>query len=122
MTTPTPTKYDRTPIRFVGADSDFIYWVTESWSRTMENGKIKKYDVSLSKRDGFITCTCPDAQYRGKTGDVMNLAKAHKCKHVSKLCHTLGAVLAPSRIVPRLVPSGEGAVREGQTGTEENTE
>ena len=95
MTTPTRTEYDRTPIQFVGADSDFIYWITKSWSRTMENGRLKEYDISVSKRDGFITCTCPDAQMRGKVGDVMDLTKPHVCKHVSKLCHTLGGVLAP---------------------------
>lgn len=61
----------------------------------MKDGKVVEYDVSLSKRDGIITCSCPDAQYRGKTGNVMRLDKPHRCKHVSKLCHTLGAVLAP---------------------------
>ena len=87
--------YDETPIRYVGADNDFMYWVTESWSRTMEDGKVKEYDVSLDKRDGILTCTCPDAQMRGKTGDVARLDKPHQCKHVRKLCHTIGAVLRP---------------------------
>ena len=81
----------------------------------MENGKVKEYDVSLSKRDGFITCTCPDAQMRGKVGDVMDLAKPYVCKHVSKLCHTLGGVLAPeppSESVSRL-PFLAGAGSDG---------
>lgn len=86
--------YERTHVRYVGADGDFLYFVTESWSRaTGEDGKVKEYDVSVSKRDGFITCTCPDAQMRGKVGDVQNLGKGHVCKHVARLVHMIGAVL-----------------------------
>ena len=77
-------------IRFVGADSDFIYFVAASASR-----KGLEHSVSVSKRDGIITCTCEDAMYRTKFGDVMDLNHPWKCRHVSRLCHTLGAVLAP---------------------------
>lgn len=114
--TPSSTNsYDPTPIRFVGADSDFMYWVTHSWSRTRKDGKVIEYDISLDKRDGLITCTCPDAQYRGKTGDVLDLEKPHKCKHVSKLCHTLGGVLTAASPGSSSFPGGgcAGGARKG---------
>lgn len=76
-------------VRFVGSDGDFIYFVAESSSR-----KGLEHDVSISKRDGIITCSCEDAQYRQKFGDLMDMKNKWKCKHVSRLCHTLGGILS----------------------------
>ena len=62
----------------------------------MHEDTIKEYNISLSKRDGIMTCSCPDAEYRCKTGDVMRLEKNNVCKHARRLLHTIGGVLRPS--------------------------
>lgn len=97
-------------VRFVGSDGDFLYFVAGSSSR-----KGLEHDVSVSKRDGIITCSCEDATYRQKFGDVMDLNKPWKCRHVSRLCHTLGAVLEPTKAVAYgAFPTPLGAALDGE--------
>lgn len=90
-------------VRFVGADGDFIYFLAESASR-----KGLEHSVSVSKRDGLIVCSCEDSTYRQKFGDVMDLKSGHTCRHIRRLCHTLGAVL-DTRGAGALMPVGPRA-------------
>ena len=46
---------------------------TTAWRMCGNNGKKKCYDVAINDK-GWITCTCADATYRGRT-----------CKHAAAL-------------------------------------
>lgn len=85
---------DETPIRYVGADADFMYFVTESWTGDSEDGKVKEYNLSIDKRDGSVTCSCPDANFRGKVGHVQNPKGGYTCKHISRLMGKIEGILA----------------------------
>lgn len=86
-----------------------MYFVAASASRPG-----KEHNVSISKRDGIIACDCEDATYRQKFGDVMDLDKPWKCRHVSRLCHTLGGVLsAASRPLGVVSPHTGGGCAGG---------
>lgn len=89
----TPSSSDQTPIRYVGADEDFMYFVTESWTRDAVDGKVKEYNLSVDKRDGSVTCSCPDADYRGKVGHVQNPRGGYTCKHVARLMKKIEDIL-----------------------------
>ena len=90
----TPTRNaDLTPVRYVGADNDFLYFVTESWTGDAEDGKAKEYDLSIDKRDGSVTCSCPDANFRGKVGHVQNPRGGYVCKHASRLMQRIEEIL-----------------------------
>ena len=84
---------DETPTRYVGADHDFMYFVTESWTGDSEDGKVKEYNLSIDKRDGSVTCSCPDANYRGKVGHVQNPKGGFTCKHISRLMGKINEIL-----------------------------
>ena len=82
----------RTPIRFIGSDSDSLQFETQSWTR-----KDVIHEVHVCKRTGLVTCSCEDAGYRHKAGNIMRVGYGHVCKHASKLLHDIGGVLAPTR-------------------------
>ena len=72
----------RTP-RLVGSDNDELQFVCRSWSNPKE-----EYIQTISKRDGYVACTCPDAQCRGKYPHLLDLLEdkdGHVCKHVRAL-------------------------------------
>lgn len=76
-------------ITFDGADSDFQYFSTPSWSRP--DSEII-HEIVIDKRSGEIRCTCEDAVCRGKRGDVI-LKAAHVCKHIAELQKHIKAVM-----------------------------
>ena len=80
-----------TPIVFIGADSDSMTFQTKSWSGTGET-----YEIDVSKRDGWIHCSCMDATCRHKSGHVLKTEDRTPCKHVRRLLHMIGGVLRPS--------------------------
>lgn len=65
-----------------GSDSDFLYFLTPSWSRP--NTKVE-HDLAICKRTGHVSCTCEDALYRRKSGNLMPTGKENPCKHATKL-------------------------------------
>ena len=69
-------------IRQTGADSDFLYFATPSWTRPRT--KIE-HDLAICKRTGRASCTCEDAMYRRKSGNLLPTGKENPCKHVAKL-------------------------------------
>ena len=78
-----------------GACGDFIYLHVKSTSGAVnEDGSEKWYDVSICKRDGIITCTCPDAEYRAKFGLVNDPQRGHTCIHIRKALTKIEGILA----------------------------
>lgn len=65
-------------IRFDGADSDYWYWSTRSWTNPAAT---EDYTMSLDRRSGFWHCTCMDAVCRCKT-DLVTAKEPRVCKHV----------------------------------------
>ena len=85
---------DRPPVKCNGADADFIYLSTPSSSGKLnEDGSPKWYDVTVGKRDGIITCNCPDAEYRAKFGLVNDKSRWHTCLHVRRVMDRLEEIL-----------------------------
>jgi hypothetical protein len=83
-----------TPVAFSGADGDFIYLHVKSTSGAVnEDGSEKWYDVSVDKRDGIITCNCPDAEYRAKFGLVSDPLRGHTCIHIRRAMDEVEEVL-----------------------------
>lgn len=92
--TPSRTNDDEPPVRCNGADGDFIYFSTPSSSGAVnEDGSPKWYDVNVGKRDGIITCTCPDAEYRAKFGLVNDPTRGHTCIHIRRCMAMLEKIL-----------------------------
>ena len=69
-------------IRFDGADADYIYFATPSWSRPRSD---IEHTITICKRTGEIRCTCEDAKCRRKRGDVQDLDGTNGCKHQRSL-------------------------------------
>ena len=58
-----------------GADNDYWYFSTRSWSGTAE-----EYTIVIDRRNGTIQCTCMDAVCRHKT-DRIYAKTPNVCKH-----------------------------------------
>ena len=63
-------------LHFDGGDSDYLYFSNCSWS-----GSGGEYTITISKRDGVIHCTCPDAVCRLKNRFCYDDPKGIYCKH-----------------------------------------
>ena len=86
---------DEPPVVSCGADADYLYFKTPSSSGAVnEDGSPKWYDVNISKRDGVITCTCPDAEYRAKFGLVNDPTRGHTCIHIRRVLTKIEGILA----------------------------
>lgn len=69
-------------IRLVGSDSDFLHFATPSWTRPKAT---IEHNLAICKRTGHASCTCEDALYRRKSGNLIPTDKEQPCKHVVKL-------------------------------------
>jgi len=78
--------------RLVGSDNDHLEFVIPSFT----NKKLE-YSLFVSKRDGSIECTCPDAVCRFKLGSVQNPTNSESltCKHIRRLQNQFGEALKP---------------------------
>ena len=81
--------------RFVGADNDVMQWATPSGSR-----EGLEHEQTLDKRGpfiGIITCSCEDAMYRSRVGEVSatRTDATGACIHVKEILHRIGSVLKP---------------------------
>jgi hypothetical protein len=74
-------------IRFDGADNDFQYYSTPSWS-----GEPVEYDITVCKADGIVKCSCMDSTCRKKSGYVLDEKGNTACKHVSKLIESMARI------------------------------
>lgn len=72
------------PIIFDGADSDFMYFRCNSWSR--EN---LIHNIVIDKREGIISCTCEAGVMRKMKGDMNDLEAKTGCRHINKLCFSM---------------------------------
>ena len=63
-------------LHFDGADDDYFYFSTSSWS-----GSGNEYTITVSKRDAIIHCTCADAVCRLKNRYTFDHAEGVFCKH-----------------------------------------
>lgn len=77
-------------IRFDGADSDWIYFSTPSWSRPKSD---TVHTIVVCKRTGEIRCTCEDAEYRRKVGDILEPTGTNCCKHGRSLLDNYRRIL-----------------------------
>lgn len=64
-------------LRMDGADADFIWFSTDSWTRP---GVGLEHTIAICKRTGVISCTCEDAVCRKKRGDLLD-PTLPRCKH-----------------------------------------
>jgi len=78
-------------IRFDGADSDFMYFSTPSWSRF--DVRIR-HELHVDKRDGRIGCSCEDAAYRKRFGNLVPTGNENPCKHATKLAQTCQRIIS----------------------------
>lgn len=62
-------------IKFDGADADFIWFSTHSWT-----GGPDDYTIAICKRTGIVSCTCMDASCRRKR-DLITAEQPRICKH-----------------------------------------
>ena len=76
-------------IRLVGADNDYLYFDTPSWS-----GKDETYDLTVDRRTGELTCSCFGALRWKKTVNVMNPEGGDTCKHQRSLLRRFADILA----------------------------
>lgn len=89
-TTPSPrTKYEPTPVRCDGIDSDWFHFSIQSRTR-----KGLRHEMHVDRRTGVVSCSCEDARYRKKRGDVMDLDGPNLCWHLRRLMHEFKAVLS----------------------------
>lgn len=53
-----------------------------------------RHDMHVDRRTGTICCSCEDATYRRKRGDVLDLDWNGVCWHVYRLCREFKAILS----------------------------
>lgn len=75
-------------VRQTGADNDYFHFSTPSWTTPGV-----EYDLAINRRNGEITCNCPDAACRKKRGDLLNLDQPG-CKHITGLIAAYRSLLA----------------------------
>lgn len=72
-------------IRMDGADPDFVYFSTYSWSRPWAD---IRHDIVVDRRDWTISCSCEDSTYRGRVGELLGKGpndQPNACKHQREL-------------------------------------
>ncbi len=76
-------------IHFHGADSDFMYFGTPSWS--YRKGIV--HEIVISKDTGEILCSCEDCCMRKKRGNVLDPESKIPCKHIRKLLESMSRII-----------------------------
>lgn len=71
-----------------GADNDFVYFWTPSWTRSEHPG----HDVVLDRRALFVSCGCEDCRMRFKGVSLLSDGR-QGCKHIKAFLRDLGPVL-----------------------------
>ena len=70
-------------IRFDGADNDYIYFSTPSWTT-----KGVEYELTINKRDGEVLCQCLGSRCHKKSANLVDLLEGKPtdtCKHCKVL-------------------------------------
>lgn len=76
-------------IQFDGADPDFMYFSTPSWTR----GSRIIHHLTVCKRSGVASCTCENAYFQKRKGDVLDPESDGPCKHVRRLLQTFARII-----------------------------
>ena len=69
-------------IRCDGADPDYIWFSTPSWSRPRS---AIVHTITIDKRKGWVRCSCEDATCRKKKAYLMDVEAPTGCKHIRSL-------------------------------------
>lgn len=78
-----------TKFRLTNKCPDFLMMETGSRSRAG-----LEHTVAVCKRTGVVSCSCEDAVYRHKTGDLLDPVSPHACFHVRAFCAGAGKIIA----------------------------
>lgn len=77
-------------IRCDGADSDYIWFSTPSWTRP--NSDIR-HTITIDKRSGWVRCGCEDAKFCKKKAYLLDFDAPTGCKHIKSLLSNYRSLL-----------------------------
>ena len=77
-------------IRLDGADSEFVYFSTYSWSRPWSD---IRHEIIVDRRKWTIQCSCESATYRRQLGELLGKGpdqQTNACKHQREVIRWFG--------------------------------